>query len=326
MSVSRTGAQSSGNGPAVLAEAERKFGVDRHVIVAVWGIESDYGRVLGRRPLVRSLATASCFGGRQRFFRGELVAALRILESGDVQPEALAGSWAGAFGHTQFMPSTFHRSAIDFDGDGRRDIVGSVPDALGSTANFLRLAGWESGRPWGYEVRLPADYKGPSGRRVTRQLADWGKLGIRNIDGSPLADTGTGALVLPAGASGPAFIVFRNFDAIFTYNNALSYALAIAHLSDRLRGAGPFAVAWPTDDPGLSRAERRELQQLLIRNGYDIGEADGIIGTRTRAAITAFQTSAGLPADGHPGKRVYEALKASPKTQPQREVREGSPQ
>ena len=132
--------------------------------------------------------------------------------------------------------------------------------------------------------------------------------------------------MLPAGASGPAFIVFRNFDAIFTYNNALSYALAIAHLSDRLRGAGPFAVAWPTDDPGLSRAERRELQQLLIRNGYDIGEADGIIGTRTRAAITAFQTSAGLPADGHPGKRVYEALKASPKTQPQREVREGSQQ
>ena len=315
-----------GEWAAVLAEAERKFGVDRHVIVAVWGIESDYGRVLGRRPLVRSLATASCFGGRQRFFRGEFVAALRILEGGDVQPEALAGSWAGAFGHTQFMPSTFHRSAVDFDGDGRRDIVGSVPDALGSTANFLRLAGWESGRPWGYEVRLPADYKGPSGRRVTRQLADWGKLGIRNIDGSLLADTGTGALVLPAGASGPAFIVFRNFDAIFTYNNALSYALAIAHLSDRLRGAGPFAVAWPTDDPGLSRAERRELQQLLIRNGYDIGEADGIIGTRTRAAITAFQTSAGLPADGHPGKRVYEALKASPKTQPQREVREGSPQ
>jgi lytic murein transglycosylase len=311
---------------AVLAEAERKFGVDRHVIVAVWGVESDYGRVMGRRLLVRSLATASCFGGRQQFFRGEFVAALRILESGDVQPEALAGSWAGAFGHTQFMPSTFQRSAIDFDGDGRRDIVGSVPDALGSTANFLRLAGWESGRPWGHEVRLPADYKGPSGRRVTRQLADWGKLGIRNIDGSLLADTGTGALILPAGASGPAFIVFRNFDAIFTYNNALSYALAIAHLSDRLRGAGPFAVAWPTDDPGLARAERRELQELLIRNGYDIGEADGIIGTRTRAAITAFQTSAGLPADGHPGKRVYEALKAAPKTQPQREVREGSPQ
>ena len=295
---------------SVLADAERKFGVDRHVVAAVWGVESDYGRVMGRRPLVRSLATASCFGGRQRFFRGELVAALRILESGDVQPEALAGSWAGAFGHTQFMPSTFHRLAVDFDGDGRRDIVGSVPDALGSTANFLRSAGWESGRPWGYEVRLPADYKGPSGRRNTRKMAEWSKLGIRGIDGSPLPDDGAAALVLPAGAKGPAFIVFRNFDAIFSYNNALSYALAIAHLSDRLRGAGPFAVAWPTNDPGLSRAERRELQTLLLARGYDIGEADGIIGTRTRAALEAFQGSVGLPADGHPGKRVYDALKS----------------
>jgi len=305
---------------AVLAEAERRFGVDRHVIVAVWGIESDYGRVMGRRPLVRSLATASCFGGRQRFFRGELVAALRILEMGDLQPEALAGSWAGAFGHTQFMPSTFHRSAVDFDGDGRRDIVGSVPDALGSTANFLKLAGWESGRPWGYEVRLPADYKGPSGRRTTRAMPEWARLGIRNSDGSPLAAGGSAALVLPAGASGPAFLVFRNFDVIFSYNNALSYALAIAHLSDRLRGAGPFVTAWPTDDPGLSRAERRELQTLLIARGYDIGEADGIIGSRTRSAIESFQASAGLPADGHPGKRVYEALKSAPPSkQTQRE-------
>jgi lytic murein transglycosylase len=295
---------------AVLAQAERKFGVDRHVIAAVWGIESDYGRVMGRRPLVRSLATASCFGGRQRFFRTELVAALRIFESGDVPAEALAGSWAGAFGHTQFMPSTFHRLAVDFDGDGRRDIVGSIPDALGSTANFLKSAGWQSGRPWGYEVRLPADYKGPAGRRATRSMAEWRRLGIRNVDGSPLADDGAAALVLPAGAKGPAFIAFRNFDAIFSYNNALSYALAIAHLSDRLRGGGPFAVAWPTDDPGLSRAERRELQTMLLARGHDIGEADGIIGSRTRAAIEAFQGAVGLPADGHPGKRVYEALKS----------------
>jgi lytic murein transglycosylase len=301
-----------GEWAAVLAQAERKFGVDPHVIVAVWGIESDYGRVMGRRPLVRSLATASCFGARQRFFRGELVAALRILESGDVQPEALAGSWAGAFGHTQFMPSTFHRSAVDFDGDGRRDIIGSIPDALGSTANFLKNAGWESGRPWGYEVRLPPDYKGPSGRRTTRKMAEWGKLGIRNLDGSPLATDGTAALVIPAGAGGPAFIVFRNFDAIFSYNAALSYALAISHLADRLRGAGPFTVAWPTNDPGLSRAERRELQALLIARGYDIGEADGIIGSRTRTAIEAFQGSVGLPPDGHPGKRVFEALKSGP--------------
>jgi len=161
------------------------------VLVALWGVETRFGERMGNRPLVRSLATLSCFGRRQPFFRDELMAALRILQDGDVPVEHLAGSWAGAFGHTQFMPSTFHRLAVDFDGDGRRDIVGSVPDALGSTANFLRSAGWDSGRPWGYEVRLPADYKGPSGRRNTRKMAEWSKLGIRSIDGSPLPDDGT---------------------------------------------------------------------------------------------------------------------------------------
>jgi lytic murein transglycosylase len=260
---------------AVLAEAERKFGVDRHVIVAVWGVESDYGKILGGRPLVRSLATASCSGARQRFFRNELVATLRILQSGDMPASALTGSWAGAFGHTKFMPSTFQRLAVDFDGDGRRDIVGSVPDALGSAANFLLRAGWASGQPWGYEVRLPAGYKGPSGRQNRRALAEWSGLGVRTIDGQPLAGSGPAALVLPAEASGPAFIVFRNFDAIYTYNNAVSYALAIAHLSDRLRGGGPFRAAWPTDDPGISRVQRREVQELLIKRGYDIGTADG---------------------------------------------------
>ncbi len=293
----------------VLARAEREFGIDRHTVVAVWGVETDYGRVLGKRPLVRSLATISCFGGRQRFFRGELVETLRILQSGDVRPEALTGSWAGAFGQTQFMPSTFQSTAIDFDGDGRRDIVGSVPDALGSTANYLRRAGWVSGEPWGYEVRLPADYKGPSGRRNRQALAEFGRLGIRNIGGEALTGSGRAALLLPAGAGGPAFIVLRNFDAIFSYNNAESYALAIAHLSDRLRGAGPFVTPWPTDDPGLSRAERRELQQRLIARGYDLGEADGVIGSRTRRAIEAFQKAAGLPADGRASVRVLRALK-----------------
>lgn len=296
---------------AVLAEAEQKFGVDRHVIVAVWGIESDYGKVRGGRLLVRSLATVSCFGGRQRFFRGELLATLRILQSGDMPPEALVGSWAGAFGQTQFMPSTFQRSAVDFDGDGRRDIVGSVPDALGSTANYLKRAGWKSGEPWGYEVRLPADYSGPSGRRDRRALTQWTRLGIRRIDGKPLTGNGTAALFLPAGAEGPAFIVFKNFDAIYSYNTAESYALAIAHLSDRLRGAGPIQTPWPTDDPGISRAERRELQERLIDRGFDIGEPDGIIGPRTRAAIEAFQASVGLPVDGRAGARVLGALRAT---------------
>jgi lytic murein transglycosylase len=294
---------------AVLGEVEGKLGVDRHVVVAVWGVESDYGKITGGRPLVRSLATASCFGGRQRFFRGELIAALRILQNGDVRPDALTGSWAGAFGQTQFMPSTFHSTAVDFDGDGRRDIVGSVPDALGSTANFLKRAGWESGRPWGYEVRLPAGYAGPAGRRTRQPLAEWRRLGLRKADGGPLSGGGQAALLLPAGAGGPAFLVFRNFEAIYAYNAAESYALAIAHLSDRLRGGGPFKTAWPTDDPGISRAERKEVQERLIARGYDIGGADGAIGPRTRAAIAAFQTSVGLTPDGRAGQRVLEALR-----------------
>jgi lytic murein transglycosylase len=296
----------------VLAAAEQKFGVDRHVIVAVWGVESDYGRITGGRPLVRSLATVSCFGGRQKFFRGELIATLRILQSGDVSPEKLVGSWAGAFGQTQFMPSTFQRTAVDFDGDGRRDIVESVPDALGSAANYLKRAGWEPGEAWGYEVRLPRDYKGPAGRRDRRPLAEWQRLGVRRVNGEPLSGGGQAALFLPAGTEGPAFIVSRNFDAIYSYNAAESYALAIAHLADRLRGAGPFHTPWPTDDPGISRAERRELQERLNARGFDVGQVDGMMGPRTRAAIEAFQTAVGLPVDGRPGSRVLRALREKP--------------
>jgi lytic murein transglycosylase len=296
----------------VLDGIERKFGVDRHIVVAVWGVETDYGRRTGTRPLVRSLATLSCFGGRQRFFRGELMATLRILQSGDIAPEALAGSWAGAFGQTQFMPSTFQRLAVDFDGDGRRDIVGSVPDALASTANFLRRAGWITGEPWGYEARLPPKYNGPSGRRTRQPLRIWNKLGVRHLDGGALTGSGDAALLLPAGVRGPAFILLRNFNALYAYNAAESYALAIAHLADRLRGEGGFRTPWPTDDPGLSRAERREVQERLIARGHDIGAADGIIGARTRQAIEAFQAAAGLEVDGRAGRRVLEALRAPP--------------
>lgn len=294
---------------AVLAEAEQRFGVDRHVLLAVWGVETDYGKVRGGRPLVRSLATVSCFGERPRFFRGEFLAALRIIQDGDIRPEVLVGSWAGAFGQTQFMPSSFQRFAVDFDGDGRRDIVGSVADALGSTANYLKRAGWVSGESWGYEVRLPPDYRGPSGRRSRQALAQWSRLGVKRVNGAALSGGGPAGLLLPAGAGGPAFMVFKNFDAIHAYNAAESYVLAIAHLSDRLRGAGPFQTAWPTDDPGLSRAERREVQQRLLERGFDVGVVDGAIGPRTRAAIEAFQTSVGLPVDGRAGARVLKALK-----------------
>ncbi len=296
----------------VLDSAVSRFGVDRHVIVAVWGVESDYGKSLGGRPLVRSLATGACSGRRQKFFRDELMATLRILQSGDMPPEALRGSWAGAFGQTQFMPTTYQRLAIDFDGDGKRDIVGSVPDALGSTANFLKKAGWQSGQPWGYEVRVPAGYSGPSGRGTRQAVTQWKSLGIVAAEGQPLTGNGSAALILPAGPKGPAFLAFGNYNSIYTYNGAESYALAIAHLSDRLRGGGEFMTAWPTDDPGLSRAQRRELQELLAARGFDVGAADGGIGPRTRAAIRAFQVSAGLPDDGHAGVRVLEALKAGP--------------
>jgi lytic murein transglycosylase len=296
---------------SVLTQAEQKFGVDRHTIVAVWGVESDYGRLMGTRSLTRSLATVSCFGPRQRFFRGELIATLKIVQSGDFSADALVGSWAGAFGQTQFMPSTFLRIAVDFDGDGRRDIVASVPDALGSTANYLKRAGWVTGAPWGHEVRTPAGYSGPSGRRTKQSLAQWAQLGITRMDGTRIDGNAQAALLLPAGAKGPAFLVYRNFDAIYSYNAAESYALAIAHLADRLRGGAAFATPWPTNDRGLSRAERREVQQRLLDLGHDIGAADGMIGPKTQAAIRAFQTSAGITGDPRAGGRLLDALRAA---------------
>ena len=303
----------------VLDEAEQKYGVDRNVIVAVWGVESNYGRIQGKRDILRSLTTLICADKRQAFFRGELLATLRILQSGDIPPELLVGSWAGAFGQTQFMPTTYQRLAVDFDGDGRRDIVGSVPDALGSTANFLKRAGWVTGQPWGVEVKLPANYSGPSGRRTKQSLEQWKSLGIAPVkvtakngqvtNMSNLPGTTQAALLLPAGAKGPAFLVFRNFDAIFSYNAAESYALAIAHFSDRLRGSGMFQTAWPTDDPGTSRAERRQIQQALLDRGYDIGEVDGLIGAKSRAAISAFQQSKSLTVNGRAGQQVLKALR-----------------
>lgn len=294
---------------AVLAQAEQRYGVDRHTIIAVWGVESDFGKAIGKRPLVHSLATLSCSGTRQTYFRGELIATLQILQSGDIRPEGLVGSWAGAFGHTQFMPSTFQRLAVDLDGDGRRDIVDSVPDALGSTANYLRRGGWVSSAPWGYEARLPAGYAGESGRTRKRSLSAWAALGITRIDGGALSGTGDAGLLLPAGTRGPAFLVFKNFDAIYSYNAAESYALAIAHLADRLRGSGPFATAWPTDDRGLSRAERREIQRLLNDKGFDVGTPDGHIGPRTQAAIKAFQEKMGLPVMPRAGGKLLDALR-----------------
>ena len=264
---------------STLSRIEQAYGVDRHAVVAVWGVESDFGQIASGRYLPQALSTVACLGPRRRdFFRGELIATLKIIQNGDLEPEKLRGSWAGAFGHTQFMPSTYLRLAVDFDGDGRKDLVDSIPDALASTANYLKKSGWITGASWGYEVKLPAGYGGPSGRNGKQGIESWSGRGITKIDGSALSSLPAAGLLLPAGANGPAFLVTKNFDAAYAYNAAESYALAISVLSDRLRGKPGVRGRWPTDDRGLSRAERRELQERLIRQGYDVGKPDGAIG------------------------------------------------
>ncbi|CAG70286.1 lytic murein transglycosylase [Acinetobacter baylyi] len=299
----------------VLNRASQAYGVPVETIVAVWGVESNYGDISGKYPLLQALGTLSCEGRRQSYFRGEFFATMRILQRGDLHEDQLKGSWAGAFGHTQFMPSTYERLAVDFDGDGRRDLVSSVPDALASTANFLKQAGWQTGMPWGFEVKIPQgmSVSGES-RRNKKPLSTWEQSGITRIDGSSLVQgnlsaTTSAGLMMPAGANGPAFLVFKNFDAIYSYNAAESYGLAIAHLSDRLRGTGPFVTAWPTDDPGTSRAERREIQQFLLKRGYDIGAVDGLIGDKTRQAIRQEQTRLGLNPTGRAGQQILRAFR-----------------
>jgi lytic murein transglycosylase len=293
-----------------LARAEERFGVDRYVIAAVWGVESNFGEGMGKRPLVQSLSTLACFGRRQAYFRGEFIATLKILDHGDVAADHLVGSWAGAFGQTQFMPSTFLRMAVDLDGDGRRDIVDSTPDALGSTANYLKRSGWSRTSPWGFEVKLPEGYHGPSGRTNKHPMSFWAARGIRRIDGGSLGE-GSAGLLLMAGPTGPAFLVTHNFDAIYAYNAAESYALAISLLSDRLRGKGPIQTPWPTNDRGLSRVERKEVQTLLMQRGYDIGGTpDGNIGTKSREALLDYQAKAGLEQTGIAGGLVLDALRA----------------
>lgn len=295
---------------ATLAAAESRFGVDRYTIAAVWGVESDFGKARGRMPLVQALSTGACLAPRRNaFFKGELLATLQIIQRGDVRPERLFGSWAGAFGHTQFIPSTYLRLAVDGDGDGRRDLVDSIPDALHSTANFMDKAGWITGASWGYEVRVPAGYSGPTGRNPKQPVSSWASRGIVKFDGSALTGSGNAGLLMPAGRSGPAFLVFKNYDAAYSYNGADSYALAISLLSDRLRGRPGVQGEWPTDDLPLSREQRRELQRLLIARGFDVGEPDGAVGALTRGAIKQIEARLGMAQTGRPGEKVLRALK-----------------
>jgi lytic murein transglycosylase len=298
-----------------LEAIERRYGVDREAVVAIWGIESDFGRGQGSYDVVRSLATLSCIGRRQPYFRRELLAALRILQGRHVTRDVFLGSWAGAFGQTQFMPGTFEWLAVDFDGDGRRDVIGSTADALASTANYLRNAGWRREVPWGLEVTLPAGFSTQGeGRRVKRTLATWARRGVKRVDGRPLVGPGApgtlaAGLLRPAGANGPAFLVTRTFDALYRYNASESYSLAVAAVSDRLRGLPGVVAAWPTDDPGLSRADRRELQALLRARGHEVGPPTAIYTSAIRAAVQVEQERLGMESTGRAGQRLLEALR-----------------
>ncbi|PYE36667.1 lytic murein transglycosylase [Psychrobacter fozii] len=297
-----------------LRQIESRYGVKAEHVLGVWGVESNFGQTLGKKPLFESLATLSCFDRRQSYFQGEYANALKIVQNGDIAPSDMTGSWAGAFGQTQFMPSTFLELAVDFDGDGRRDLVNNVPDALASTANFLSKRGYRSGEPWGYEVKLPDGYWAASDRKNKKSISHWRGQGLTLANGGSLpSDLSSAGLLLPAGIEGPAFLVGKNFDTFYSYNASENYALAIAHLADLITredsSKTDFATAWPTDDPGISRQQAKDIQQALLNAGYDIGGVDGIIGDNTRTAIQQYQSSKGIfPADGRAGQKFYRAI------------------
>ena len=289
---------------SVLSEIEGRYGVEPQVVAAVWGLESFYGTRKGNVPVISALSTLAYDGRRGEFFESQLVAALRILQNGDVAPTGMTGSWAGAMGHTQFIPTSYLEFAVDFRGDGRRDIWSEDPtDALASTAAYLSRSGWRRGQPWGVEVRLPAGFDtGLAGRGRGLAPSAWGGMGVRDAGGGAVADYGPSSIILPQGASGPAFMIFGNFNVILRYNNAESYAIGVGHLSDRLRGGGPIRAAFPPDATGLTKADRQELQRRLTAAGFDTEGTDGVIGARTRAAIEAYQRRAGLPVTGEPSR------------------------
>ena len=296
---------------ATFDAVERAYGVDRTIIAAIWGVETNYGTLGGERPVIRSTATLACIGRRQNYFREEFLAALEILQRGDVMPDRLVGSWAGAFGPTQFMPTAFKKYAVDFDHDGRRDVVDSVPDIVASTANNLKKDGWISGQTWGYEVVVPANFNFLLADRAQMMtIRDWQRYGLARPGGKPFPRADDRAfLLIPAGVQGPGFLMLPNFRVIMRYNPAEAYALAIGHLADRLRGGGPFAQHWPRYERVLSRDERLELQQLLARHGYDVGDPDGHLGAKTRAAIRDFQARIGQVPDGFASAIILDRLR-----------------
>ena len=294
-----------------LAGSQQRWGVQPEVVLAIWGMETNFGGFMGGENTIYALATLTEGGYRPDYFREELLTALRIITDGHVSANNMVGSWAGAMGHTQFMPSSFMRYAVDYNGDGRKDIWNSVQDALGSTANYLDKHGWRPGETWGYEVKVPNGFDFARARQLERApLSQWQSMGIQRVSGKPFPrQSDVGRLYMPAGASGPAFLLLPNFDVIKRYNNSDSYALAVGHLADRIIGGGSFATAWPAGDYALSKAQRAELQALLGRAGYDVGTPDGVVGPKTRAAVLAYQARQGMAADGYISGRLLEALK-----------------
>ncbi len=294
-----------------LAQIEKRYGVEGNVVAAVWGLESFYGERRGNVPVISALSTLAYEGRRGAFFEQQLVAALKILQNGDTTPQNMTGSWAGAMGHTQFIPTSYLAYAVDFTGDGRRDIWSDDPtDALASTAAYLAKSGWTKGQPWGVEVRLPAGFDTSlAGRGKGRSPADWAALGVTDMDGRAVPNHGGASILLPAGARGPAFMIFNNFNVIARYNNAESYVIGVGHLSDRLRGGPAVRGAFPPDATGMTIADRQELQRRLTAAGFDTGGSDGVIGAKSRAAISAFQARRGLTVTGEPSLELLALLR-----------------
>jgi lytic murein transglycosylase len=284
-----------------LAKAQHKFGVEPSVIVGIWGLETDFGAFSGSDNVIRALASLAYAGYHADYFGGELLSALQILEAGDITPSQMKGSWAGAMGQTQFMPSSFREFAVDFDGDGKRNIWTSAPDAIGSTANYLAKHGWAAGEPWGFEVILPEGFalKDADFSRYA-PFSAFADRGVKRADGKPLPQSGAGELLVEAGLRGPIFLATPNFKVIKSYNNSTSYALGVALLGDRAMGGGPLQADWPVHDPQLNPAQMQEMQTRLKKMGYDVGEMDGKIGEAGRAALRSYQEKTGQIPDGYP--------------------------
>ena len=291
--------------------AAARYGVPPGIVVAIWGIESNFGSNYGSIPTIDALATLGFEGRRGDWARGQLLAALKILQSGDIARADMVGSWAGAMGQTQFLPSNFLAYAVDADGDGRRDVWGSMADVIASTANFLARSGWQAGQPSSVEVRLPPGFDpGRADDALRQSSAQWAAEGVRTIDGATLPELTDAAILLPAGARGPAFLVGRNFRAILRYNNSASYALAVGLLAQRL-GDGPGVQApWPRDLPALTRSQLLALQTALNQRGFASGTPDGMLGPATRDGLRRYQRSIGAPADGYPTLDLLQRLEA----------------